>query len=218
MTRTRNMSKQRKQPGINDNWVLRPLSQRKDMVITTVLSAYSTQVDISAPPVYGSFYLTAGLYGAATPLLSAFDQYRIIEASVTFIPQMVNSVITSGTVATLVPTSLYLHNVLCTNVDQDDATTPTSEANVLTHETARIHGPFVKPFSRTFKPMIASEVFQTGGFGGYAPLADQWLDCASPNIQHYGLKYSIAHGSTLAASEVEFAVYTSVKIQFRKVL
>jgi hypothetical protein len=185
------------------------------MHYTTELHFYAGTIDASVPNINAAQYYTIGAFNGSTALLSVFDQYRIVNVTVEFIPQNVTSFIAAGTVATVVPTNVYNHNILATCIDTDDAVTPT-EAVVLDHETCVIHGPFVRPYKRSFVPAIAMEVYQTGGFGGYSNRTMQWIDSASPAVQHYGLKYNLNHGTTAPTNTVQYSIYQHLTVELRK--
>jgi hypothetical protein len=77
--------------------------------------------------------------------------------------------------------------------DWDDTTVPTNLSAVASHPRA-----ITKPFTPTnptikvcVEPKVALAAYN-GLFTGYAQnSAPMWLDCASPNIAHYGLKWAI---------------------------
>jgi hypothetical protein len=197
--------------------VARPLRNR-ETIINTTLHALLVQTDIGNGGVLAAQYTTLGQFPLAAAIETVFDQYKINKVSYQFIPQVVSSFIGSGTVATVVPTSVYNTPILTTCVDLDDANTPGSENVVLSHATAIMHGPFIKPITRTFVPAIAVEAYQTGGFGGYSnkPSNQMWLDVASPNIQHYGMKYSLQHANAIGANLAYMCVYISADVSFKK--
>jgi len=215
--RKKNRPKNRQRlPGPGTLGVTRPLRPREQR-FSTVMTAFVSQADISASSLTGALYTTVGGFANSTGFLSVFDQYRILEVTYEFIPQCTTSFITGGTVSTVAPTSIYNTSILATAVDQDDATTPANEAAVLAHESAILHGPFIRTMSRTYKPMVAASVYQTGGFGGYESQADAWIDSASVNVQHYGLKWSLYHGSLAPVDTVFMSIYCQALIEFRKV-
>jgi len=213
--KNKNRSRNRLPSGSNLS-VTRPLRPREQK-FSTVLTAFVFQQDISASSIVGSVYTAIGNFPNASGFLSVFDQYRITEVTYEFIPQCTTSFITGGTVSTVAPTSIYNTSILATAVDQDDATTPSNENVILAHESAMLHGPFIRTMSRTYKPMVAASVYQTGGFGGYESRADAWIDSASVNVQHYGLKYSLYHGTTAPVDTVFMTVYCQALVEFRKV-
>jgi hypothetical protein len=212
-TSNRNKSRNDEQSGGPHPLVRAP----REMVFTTEFHAFLRRTDIGTPGVAAADYINIGYFPKATAFLAAFDQYRIMDATFEFIPQNVTSFIAAGTVATVAPTNVYNHNILVTAIDTDDANVPATENAVLTHESAVVHGPFTKPYKRSFVPALAVEVYQTGGFGGYANRTRQWCDSASSNIQHYGLKSWIDHGTTAPTSTVYATIYIHCTVQWRKV-
>jgi len=197
--------------------VERPLRARREQIFTTLLTRDVGRIDISGPPILSAYNFTVGQFSASSTLLAVFDQYRIRKVTVTLYPQVVNNFIAASVPATLVPTIIYNLNTVVTAVDNDDSATPGSEAVVLAHETAISHGPFNKPITRTFVPMVAASVYQTGGFGGYSAEISPWLDSVSTAVEHYGLKLAIANGTTMAAGLVGMTVFVSAEVDFRKV-
>jgi hypothetical protein len=189
----------------------------KEMVFTTEFHAFLRRTDASTPSFGAGDYVNVGYFPKAAAFFTAFDQYRIMDTTFEFIPQNVTSFIAAGTVATVAPTNVYNHNMLVTAVDTDDVNTPANENAVLTHESAVIHGPFTRPYKRSFVPALAVEVYQTGGFGGYANRTRQWCDSASPNIQHYGMKHWVDHGTTAPTGTVYYTIYIHCTVQWRKV-
>jgi hypothetical protein len=213
--RTTKRSAQRRNNGLEN--VARPLRNRETMFSTT-LHCLSAQVDIGNGGVLAAQYVTLGEFPLAAALTSVFDQYKINSVSFQFIPQVVSSFISSGTVATVVPTSVYNTPILTTAVDLDDASAPGTEAIVLSHATAIMHGPFIKPITRTFVPSVALEAYQTGGFGGYSNKSSNqvWLDAATTAVQHYGLKYALQHSLSVGSGLVYMCIYVSANVSFRK--
>jgi hypothetical protein len=210
--KTQKRSRQQQQQG--------PITLRRnprEQMFRTRLHAITGVVDLSTVPSLGALNFTLAGFSGYTTYTSLFDQYRIMEVTVEFIPMCVTSFILSGTVATVVPTAVYNHNLLTTCIDTDDANTPGSENVILQHESAIVHGPFVTKYSRSLVPGVAREVYQTGGFGGYESATRPWLDSGSPAVQHYGLKYSIAHGSNAPANCVTYINAIHATIEFRKV-
>jgi len=220
-TRTRNATQKRRKTttrtGAAGLQIERPLRTRREQVFTTLLQQDVGTQDISAPPILAGYKFSVSQFPTASAFLAIFDQYRIRKISVTFMPQIVNNFILSGTVATVVPTKMYNLNTIVTAIDNDDAGTPATEASVLAHETAIMHGPFNKSVTRTFAPMIAASVYQTGGFGGYSSESGQWVDAASNAVEYYGLKWAIANGSTTSATLVNMVVHVQAEVEFRKV-
>jgi hypothetical protein len=181
------------------------------------MHGYVRTTDISVPGATLGDYIVLSQFPTAAAFTGVFDQYRILNATMEYIPLCVTSFIAAGTVATVVPTNVYNHNVLSTCIDTDDANVPANEGIVLSHESAILHGPLVKTYKRSWVPAIAMSTYQTGGFGGYASRTNQWVDAASPNTQHYGIKACITRGTTAPTGTVTLAQYAHATVEFRKV-
>jgi len=197
--------------------VTRPLVTRKEHTFSVVVTNFVETIDMSVPGATRGYYIVASQFPDVVNFLTVFDQYRILECTVNMLPLMVTSFIAAAAAATLVPTSVYNHNVLSTCIDTDDGNAPANEAVVLNHESAILHGPFITKMARTWKPQVSKDVYQTGGFGGFSSDYSPWIDSASPNVQHYGFKAVMTRGSTAPTGTVTCAVYQSALIQFKKV-
>jgi hypothetical protein len=209
--------RQDRKSSVNNNSVERPLRENRESAIRLQLNAYTQSVDISAAAaITGALITQLNQFPLATNICAVFDQYRILRVTYTFVPTCVTSFIAAGSPTTLVPTAIYNPGILCTCVDQNDGGNPTNENVVLSHESAIVHGPFVKQFSRTYTPMTATEVYQYGGFGGYAASLNQWIDTGSVNVQYYSTKFAISHGSPGPTGTAFMQIYCSIIAEFRK--
>jgi len=100
-------------------------------------------------------------------------------------------------------------------VDYDDNNALSSAAQARSFESCIIVPPGVE-CTRQFRPRIAVSAY-TGSFGGFANLDAQWLDSASPSIQHYGVKLFIP-GATASQTQLQsWTVEREYWISFRKV-
>lgn len=126
-----------------------------------------------------------------------FDTYKIIGIKVKIIP-------TSG-LATGGP-PLYVV------IDYDDASTLTI-ASMQQYDTLSIV-PGGAYHERSLVPRMALAAFG-GAFTSYAQQQDQWLDCASPGVLHYGVKCAIPQAATSNLSQ--WTILAEFIIQFRNV-
>jgi len=154
--------------------------------VTTQLGGFSTQ--FSDLP-------------SASTWSSLFDRYCIHGAKVEFRPysnQSWTGVTSIGT----------LH----TAIDFDDATAPATIAAVERYGTyAGCTGN--QPLVRHFKPRVATAVYRTGVSSGYAESAtDVWLDMATTDIPHYGVKYALETTSTSAMFTYQVFVTLDVEV------
>jgi hypothetical protein len=130
-------------------------------------------------PVYAAAYFTlanCANYGAFTNL---FDQYMIEEIEVWIEPNNVVNDSSQGAVASA--------------IDLDDVTVPSTFANVAQKQGALISG--LSGHYHRFIPHIAIASY-AGAFTSYTNCEPMWIDGASPNVQHYGLKTAAVAGST----------------------
>jgi len=150
-----------------------------DMFQATQLTS-STTVDQSiAYAVALSSFNDAGSYAAV------FDQYRIVQLTIEFIPR--------GTNVNASP----LYSV----IDYDDNTSLASlnalnsYDSVMVTQAGQIH-------TRTLNPRIAVSAYSTT-FNSFANLtANTWIDAASPNVTYYGLKVYLPTGATVEVYDV----------------
>jgi hypothetical protein len=123
-----------------------------------------------------------------------FDSYRIVGVRVSFIPQDAN------------PNAAPIYTVL----DYDDNTAIT-QATMLAYDTLQV-SPASVYFERSFIPKVAIATYQAGTFAGYSqPNLPQWIDCANPGVQHYGLKYAVP----AMASAGLWTAISEILIQFK---
>jgi len=157
----------------------------------------STVSDIFPAYNYALQYLTS--YSEFTAL---FDQYRIVRVETTFMP----------TITEISALGAFVNSYLLTAIDYDDANTYATVNDALQVATASIT-PVTKSVTRGFTPRVALAAY-SGAFTSYAQAPPgQWLDCASPGVQHYGLKTAIP----LTGSALTWRVMHRYYLEFRRV-
>jgi hypothetical protein len=157
----------------------------------TLFAATVTEAVLSNLPQYTSF-------------TAIFDQYRF-----SLIEHWVlcrNPQIASG--ATVNQGLLY------TVVDYDDASL-TLNSGFFEEYTNCVVTPAYDGHYRTYVPHIATAAY-SGSFTSYANETAPWLDCASPNIIHYGLKTGVSAADVAADCHV-YDILTRVHVEFRNV-
>lgn len=163
---------------------------------TTILTS-------STSNTYAALYWTASADIAQFSSFAAiFDQYRIESVEVWIQPcQSLGPYISAGT------TDLY------SVVDYDDANTPSSLTSLLQYRncivTSASNGHY-----RKFKPHIAMAAF-SGAFTSYVNAKDQWIDCGSGGVQHYGVKVGLE--ATPSAGQINVTCKVRLWVQFRNV-
>lgn len=145
-----------------------------------------------------------------TSMSTLFDSYRINKVVVSFTPvHNISPTNSLGTPADSIPTPLY------TIVDYDDSAAPTTQTEVEQYETVKQTAAF-RPHYRSLTPAVAQAVYRTGVTFAYMPAYKKWLDLATNDVPHYGLKGMILGNSTPAnnakcAWNVRATYYISLK-------
>lgn len=132
--------------------------------------------------VRGAFRFALQQAANITEITNLFDNYRIAKVKLMFALSSTESTV-SGASGAPMPIINYAY-------DPDDDSVPTSRTSVLENgycQTRRMD----RPFSITLTPRAQQSVVGgTGSAGGLLP-TQTWLDCNSPAIYHYGLKWWI---------------------------
>lgn len=121
-----------------------------------------------------------------TEFTNLFDNYRIHAIKMTFFrPSVANS-------ASEMDQLVRLH----TAIDYDDAATPASINELMNYDNYQVialRDQFMRngKFSRFWRPRIVREVYRTAVSTAYEPARPKMLDCAYPDIPHYGIKWAL---------------------------
>lgn len=142
---------------------------------------------------------------STSDLTSLFDQYRILQVVVRFIP--VTLVFGASTSATSFPS-------LLTAIDYDDNVAPASAQVMRQYGTCQTTS--VNTYvERTLNPQAALSAYQ-GTFTAYsAAPRSQWFDCAFPSVEFYGLKWFTTPVSVVSGSYILFNIECEYVMQFR---
>lgn len=128
-------------------------------------------------------------FPGSSALLTAFDQYKILQIEAWIDP--------------IVPESTASLPEMTVAVDLDDANTPSSVGQVLDKLGATTASGGASHYHR-WRPHTAVAVY-SGAFTSFANVPSQWIDSASSNVQHYGLKAaSVSFGSTVLPYSITF--------------
>jgi len=128
---------------------------------------------------------------------SLFDEYKIDLLEAWVDPSLINS--------STVGSTLY-H----TCVDLDDANTPANAADVAARQGVVTSLTGTGHYHK-WRPYVANALY-SGAFTSYGSEPSPWIDCASPGVQHFGLK-----GVTNAADGVARAMNLTIRalVSFR---
>jgi hypothetical protein len=149
-----------------------PLRIRRSKLFTVVKSYQAGTIN-TAPLVDQSGALQFNLASVATntEITSLFDQYRIVQISLDFVPLL----------HTLSTPPLY------TVIDYDDATVPTALSTMYDYSSLQTSQSGQQQ-TRVFTPRVAIAAY-SGVFTSFANQSMQWIDAASTTVQHYGVKW-----------------------------
>lgn len=168
------------------------LEQSIRVTITgTTVAAFVTS---AANPTYQATSFSLNNFGVAS-YLGLFDQYRIDQIEVWITANQVN-------VNAAIPE-------LATAVDLDDANTPTSFSIIQNKQGSITTGGEAGHYHR-WKPHMAVALYG-GAFTSYGNVVADWIDSASPAVEHYGLKLA----STAATTVMSYALEYRAVVSFR---
>jgi hypothetical protein len=151
----------------------------------------------STPTGYGKYFTLADL-NQVSSLTGVFDQYRIDEIFIKFMPQLQSS-------------AAYGGSQVVTALDYDDAATPGSQASILQYSNAMITEQ-TSAHWRHLTPHIAVAAY-SGTFASFKNERASWIDSNSTGVQHYGFK-AYLDSST---SSLNWFLYATFRISFRNV-
>ena len=157
-----------------------PVGPRPWMKFTTPLQSISATLLVSGTllttsttlPLGGSIIATLGMFPSYTEYTDLFDQYRFEQIEVLIEPRAAQG------------TTVFAQ--LTTAVDLDDGNVPTLASQVQLKQLA-LDGADGSGRYHLWQPHMAVATF-SGAFTSYANEPAGWIDSASPNVQHFGLK------------------------------
>lgn len=160
-----------------------------------------------------SFNSASAAYGfSQSPQSSAwgavFDQYKIDAIQVTFRPMFLAQPLTA--------TSTVFVPLLYLVVDYDDSSVSGYSAATF-QQYGNCNVSMYETVSVTFVPHLAVAGAYGSTFASYTNLNPQWIDCASPNVTHYGIKYGCDGGSSGQTALQSWQISTRMKLSFRNV-
>lgn len=146
------------------------LTQQMQMQMCTAGGALFTTSTV-ANTYFGVVFAISDVSSAA--ILSVFDQYRIDVIEIW--------------AETISPQGTTVFNTWGSAVDLDDVGPPTTAEQVAHKQGALISSGSAGHYHK-FVPRIAPALY-SGAFTSFGVNNPQWIDAASPNVQHYGVKF-----------------------------
>ena len=164
--------------------------------LTLVNNSIFTTSTVS--PAFGSNSFALSDFVNSTQYTGCFDQYRLEEFEVWIEPNVSQS------------TAIANVGTITTAVDVDDVSTPTTFSSVAGKQNSLQSSALDGQYHRWI-PHVA-EALYSGAFTSYGNIGPVWIDCASPSVAHYGLKY--AAGVTSVA--ISYQITVKAKMSFRQ--
>jgi len=130
---------------------------------------------------------------------SVFDEYRIRDIEVWLVPRESFS-IAAGSNAGLLTSAVDIDDVSAGLISLTDASGAITTPGVCGHY-------------HKWSPRVANSVYSAGAFGAFGAEESPWLDCASPSIEHYGLKSYI----TVCSQVYIFDLIARYTVDYRRV-
>jgi hypothetical protein len=154
----------------------------------------------------GAYNFVLSAVPGYTEFTSLFDQYRIVMVRVVWRPRWNFSAISSS--------ASDINPLFISVIDYDDSSTLTitQMLNYPSYKETR----FDQDHARCIAPHLALGAY-SGTFTGFSNLPPLWIDCASPGVQHYGIKYSIPGGVIGQTALMDYSTEVEYFLEFRQV-
>jgi len=159
---------------------------------TSAVQAYVKEFTLAQMPNVGEYSVL-------------FELYRLNKVSIKFIPsQTIQEA--PGLPAISAPNIGSIISV----IDYTDVSVPGTQDQLLQYSTAKRHR-HGRAFTRTFRPAVANEIYQSSAFTGYSPKWKQWISTDYLNIPHYGFKLWMDATPVSFSYEIWTTYYFSLK-------
>lgn len=185
--------------------VYNPQATRPQATLSTPYQEYSTTMVLSAlsfttstsAATYVAISFKLSDFAASTEYRSLFDEYRFDFCEGWLEPSIVMSP-SAGSVSS------------CSAVDLDDANVPANFGDVAARQGCCLSETGTGHYHK-WKPCVAVALWN-GAFTSFGSEPAPWIDCASPDVIHFGLKFA-----TVAADGLARSMYLTVraKMSFR---
>lgn len=143
-------------------------------------------------PVFGAFNFAFNQIDDYASFAPVFDQYRI--DWVEWLSQPDNTVNANAATTT--------NGQLASVVDFDDSNVLSTVGEAFDYNTAVVSTGSFQHY-HAFKPRIAVAAY-SGAFSSFANQSSQWIDIASPGVQHYGVKVAWSVSTNAVFSQQVF--------------
>lgn len=154
-----------------------------------------------------------------TEFTTLYDQYQIAGVKVKFIPNNTQISIArlydNGTGSNVQYAAAGVPQCI-TVLDYDDASALSAKGDYLQYQNCRMFNA-VTPHKRYFRPHIASAVYQSAVFNGFANHKRSWIDVASASVEHYGMKMYMDSSALTINGLIAYQLYFTYYLKFKGV-
>jgi hypothetical protein len=144
--------------------------------------------------------LAAGWRSDYLNFTGVFDQYKLDSLEI-WLTGPVTENISAGS-------GTKIQHFSC--IDYDNAAVPTT-ADELTDYSNAQSSPIYQGHYHHFQPHIAV-AYYSGAFTSFGNVENQWIDCLSPSVQHYGVRY-FCDATPTATQQISFIVRAIVSFR-----
>lgn len=138
---------------------------------------------------------------------SMFDQYRIVNMEVFFYPTRRAGVVASAPLANVQPPAV------CIAADYDDQNVPTLFTQLLEYQNSHMMDPY-KPWQTSIVPR---SVIGSNNGNSFPQAPSTWIDIASANQSHYGIKIGVTGGAYAQTELWSMQISVRLTIDFKQV-
>lgn len=177
---------------------LSPLDEQ--VIHMTKIVEASNIVTSTTVNTFPSYFFTFSQIADYTELAGVFDQYRIDRVDARIVPAVTEN---------LSSTAVIGRNYSA--IDLDDSNAFTSMTDPLDYSNALVWE-VNDPMQISFVPHFAYGAFAAGVFSSFANSPPRWIDCASPGVQHYGLKLAMSSVNAAITYTVQFRLHISLRM------
>jgi hypothetical protein len=170
--------------------------------------------NIAFDPCFAMFFTLNDIPQVST-LTALYDQYKIREIEVTFTPTITVQNEVSGSQQLNVPQYSLFYAL-----DFDDASVVSPLTTLMEYEGIKEYNATAnrwKPLKIRFKPHVAIAAYVASAFSSFANQSNEWIDCASPSVQHYGLKWGLPCPISTSFAQASYSMTCRYLIDFRTV-
>lgn len=173
------------------NKTFNPQATRPQPTLSSPLHAFTTVLEstgnafttsTSVPTMFSASISLSGLANQSK-YVALFDEYRIEQAEIWLEP----SIVMSPSVG-----SAQFGSV----IDLDDANTPSQFGDVTGKQGAIVSETGTGHYHK-WRPFVANALY-SGAFTSFGSEPAPWIDCASPSVQHFGVKAMVPAADGIA--------------------